>query len=911
MPRTLASLLATITRPSTFRRVSTGMQCLAVAVALCAPLATTITASAQMSRSLPTPVSAGEFAQMLNGAGIPKDVVDIALPLHETYFAQFRAFEEREVEPTLERAGDPFANFTTTVAQATETRDTRRRMFQRAAQLDEQLLTDVAALLSTDDASRIDRLRTLLSRRRAIARIPAGFGTGGAHSFDFTATPTVASLDNNSRAKVAQTLANYDAELTRLVERVAEEALELPVKSAELRAARGLSSTPQTDQALAAADAAEDKKAREKKLQQITEAWFREAQAVQQEARADLTQAERRVRKLHRDTLAQLDSVLPPDTARALRAELLRAVYPNVLSEKMFEATVAEITAMRAKGSLDDAQWAAVTAVIEAHGSAARPLVEKLMDFADENADRSFTTMFFVDANGETNADRPDKALRDELTALTARDTTALREAAGLRVVEQQVAVRGGRQIDGLPNIIGEAIGGAGDGMEVAIGATAVMMGSDGEMITLSGDDMEDAGMIFGGGDFGGGFGGGVGGGPRVVRPMGRDELDRLATLSQLDGAQRATFDEIAARAAEARKALEESEASDAPEAMTSEDGSFTITLSLAEDGGAVPTPTDRTKLMDGIDALEETMFDELRAAAASDRADAIERARRMRARARYTFGETGTHAVDLVAIADQAEMSDAARATAEAQLTEWDTAATTSMRAMRDELRNLAKRRDALFQELTQSFTSSTEDSTSTNTAIEINEGAAKELAEVERASRDARTKIADTNRRVVDAVVAALNAESSAAQAVRRAFLRAANPAIYKLPRDLTPMFTIAASQVTSDTGRQAIDRVRAAYIEEREARCEAYVNERDAEAKAGVALDPLSDPTSAVKRMQADMRERRRLREDLEQIAATAFRALKEVVEREAGESGAKALGELPSKAKRTAPVIRFGN
>lgn len=908
MPRTLASALAHLARPFALRRVSTGLQSLALAISLCAPLAHNTSASAQLSRALPTPVSASEFAQMLNGAGIPKDVVDIALPLHETYFAQFRAFEEREVEPSLEGASDSFISFTATVEQATNTRDTRRRMFQRAAQLDEQLLTDVSALLSPDDATRIERLRTLLSRRRAIARIPSGFGPAGAQSFDLAATTAIAALDRDARAKIASTLANYDTELTRLVERVAEEALELPVKGAELRIARGLSNTPQIDQAAATAESAEDKKARERKLQEITQDWFREAEAVQREARADLTQAERRVRKLHRDTLAQLESAVKPEAARALRSELLRAVYPSLLSEKVFEATVAEITAMRAKGSLDDAKWAAISAVIDAHDAASRPLVEKLMDFADENAGRSFAMMVFGDENNDANASRPEKALRDDLTALTARDTAALRDAAGLAVVREQVVVRGDRDLEGLPSIVGEAITGAvgveSDGAEVVVGATAVMMGSDGEMITLTSDDMEDAGMMFAGiGDFGGM--------PRVVRPMGREELDRLAALCQLDGAQRATFDEIVARAVESRKALEETEAANTPEPVQSEDGMFSVTLSLSEDGSVMPMSMDRTKLMDGIDALEETMFDELRAAAASDRKDAIERARRMRARTRYSSGETGAHAVDLVAIADQAEMSDAARATAEAQLSEWDTAATASLRAMRDELRNLTKRRDEMMQSLTQSFASTTDDTASVNTAIEINGDVAKELAENERASRDARAKVADANRRVVDAVVAALNVESSAAQAVRRAFLRAANPGIYKLPRDLTPSFKIAETQVTSDAGRQAIERVRAAWIEEREARCEAYVNERDAEGMAGVAIDPMSDPSSVMKKMQADMRERRRLREDLEQIAATAFRALKEVVEREAGESGAKALGELPAKAKRPSPAIRFGN
>ena len=78
---------------------------LALAVALAATLSMNLTAHAQLGRATPpTPVSAAQFETMLKEAGLPDTVKDAALPLHESYFARFRDFETREVQPALESA---------------------------------------------------------------------------------------------------------------------------------------------------------------------------------------------------------------------------------------------------------------------------------------------------------------------------------------------------------------------------------------------------------------------------------------------------------------------------------------------------------------------------------------------------------------------------------------------------------------------------------------------------------------------------------------------------------------------------------------------------------------------------------------------------------------------------------------
>ena len=59
-----------------------------------------------------------------------------------------------------------------------------------------------------------------------------------------------------------------------------------------------------------------------------------------------------------------------------------------------------------------------------------------------------------------------------------------------------------------------------------------------------------------------------------------------------------------------------------------------------------------------------------------------------------------------------------------------------------------------------------------------------------------------------------------------------------------------------------------------------------------------------------MQAQMRERKLLRESLEQTEASIFRRLKDLLIIEVGSIKAEELGELPSPKKRSMPQIQFG-
>ena len=116
-----------------------------------------------------------------------------------------------------------------------------------------------------------------------------------------------------------------------------------------------------------------------------------------------------------------------------------------------------------------------------------------------------------------------------------------------------------------------------------------------------------------------------------------------------------------------------------------------------------------------------------------------------------------------------------------------------------------------------------------------------------------------------------------------------------------------------------RADIARLRSEWIEEREVRFETFVNARDEAERESAARAKNSDGDAGaieasaregMRRMQESMRERKRLRDDLEQIEATAFRRLQDLLVVEIGAERAKELGELPAKKKSRTPMIQFG-
>ena len=226
----------------------------------------------------------------------------------------------------------------------------------------------------------------------------------------------------------------------------------------------------------------------------------------------------------------------------------------------------------------------------------------------------------------------------------------------------------------------------------------------------------------------------------------------------------------------------------------------------------------------------------------------------------------------------------------------------------MRSEVKSLTAELERTMQEATKEIT--TDDGNgniSVSHSVEMSAEISEKFQELGVKLSKARTRVADLNTRTVAGFEAKLEGEPDARNAIVRGFLRAANPAIYKMPRDLSPFFTkaIATEGVTTD-GVSRINALKVEWIETRETQCQAFIESEEA-AKAD---QPSVPSDGGIRAMQAQMRERKLLRESLEQTEASIFRRLKDLLIIEVGSIKAEELGELPSSKKRSMPQIQFG-
>ena len=867
---------------------------LALAVALAAPIALTTRADAQLGRQLPSPVSAAQLEIMLRFAGLPDTTKDAALPLHEAYFERFREFEKREVDPALARPNDSPFDLARSVDEARKEADLRRRVFQRAAQLDDQLTDEIAAVLPENESWKSRRIRAALSRRRSTMLAPA-FGTMG-KSFEYSmrSAPVITQIDPDAANIVNTALETYEGELTRQLARYAEASFVRIVKAAEIREEMGIGATP------AIPAEGEGKGEGEAKATPPGEEWFAKMREAQHRANEDTAKIATRIRKLHREALDQVMPLVHPDQAMSLRDHLVAALYPMLRSKSEFNTVYAIAKAMNDKAELDRSKWKAVEDLTAAHDMATRAIVFEMMDAVDKRleagaGDNGMVMLF--NSEDEADAQKKEKSdrLRNSLESLEESDAATLRATIGIAAPDSKTTAQLGR----------EGIHGALEGaMGQMAGVQIAMVGGDGEMVILSGDDFAigEGGMVLGGLGLGGG-------GSSIPRPMTREEIDALANKLGFEKDTRPMFDEIVARCAEARNIAEKELAPSAPILSTGDESGMSMTFTLSGEGGVSIGGGDKTKVIEAIEVAEETMFDELKAVVAANKTDANDAARRARARTRLLIGESGMRGVDIVSVIERSDIPNAARAKIAADLKSWDETSVAAIRSMQAEVKDLARQQDEAFAEATTETTvDDGQGGIQSTRGVNIDDELSERLEQIENRRSKSRDRVAELNRQTVDTIVAALEGDVAAQTTVRRGFLHAANPSVYKGARDLEPYFTKAeAIAGLTANGKAAVNAVRAEWIEARETRCEEFIDAQEQASKQGGA----SGAAKEMQQIQNLTRERKKLRDDLEQVEATLFRKLQDVLIVDLGAEKAQELGELPVKKRSSMPSFQISN
>ncbi|MEY4822485.1 MAG: hypothetical protein RLY72_2137, partial [Planctomycetota bacterium] len=632
------------------------------------------------------------------------------------------------------------------------------------------------------------------------------------------------------------------------------------------------------------------------------EEWFAKMREAQHRANEDTAKIATRIRKLHREALDQVMPLVHPNQAMSLRDHLVAALYPMLRSKSEFNTVYAIAKAMNDKAELDRSKWRDVEDLSAAHDMATRAIVFEMMDAVDKMleagaGDSGMVMLFNSDGADEADAQKREKSdrLRNSLESLEASNAATLRATIGIAAPDSKTTAQLGR----------EGIHGALEGaMGQMAGVQIAMVGGDGEMVILSGDDFAigEGGMMLGGLGLGGG-------GSSIPRPMTREEIDALAKKLGFEKDTRPMFDEIVARCAEARNIAEKELAPSAPILSTGDESGMSVTLTLSGEGGVSIGGGDNTKVIEAIEVAEETMFDELKAVVAADKTEANDAARRARARARLLIGESGMRGVDIVSVIERSDIPNAARAKIAADLKSWDENSVAAIRSMQAEVKDLARQQDEAFAEATTETTvDDGQGGIQSTRGVNIDDELSERLEQIENRRSKSRERVAELNRQTVDTIIAALEGDVAVQKTVRRGFLHAANPSAYKGARDLEPYFTKAeAIAGLTANGKAAVNAVRAEWIEARETRCEEFIDAQEQASKQGGA----SGAAKEMQQIQNLTRERKKLRDDLEQVEATLFRKLQDVLMVDLGAEKAQELGELPVKKRSSMPSFQFSN
>jgi len=843
------------------------------------------TADAQLVQRLPSPVSAAEFEGMMRAARIDDAMREVALGLHEEYFKRFREFERNEVEPAMKSVARDLNDRErfmqgASVEEAKREAELRRRLFRSAAQLDGQLIDELMGVLTADQALRGESMRNAMARRRALAAIPRFGMPRAAPEFDLRATSAFTALSADERTRAQPSLDAYDLSLTQLLERMADAALVRGVRIAEARAAQ-------------AANAGAPEQAEGEAGETDGGEWWRRMREITRTAESELREIDGRLRRLHRDTLGEIEIALSPQAASAMRADLVRGLYPTIASDGAFDSTRRRVESLRAAGKLGESQAAAADAAIAAHDLAARPMLDGMMGLVDELVSNGLQSeISFGEEARDPELERIQGVLMRmgaDLTELSTRDANELAAAVGL---DQQVE-RGGVGMAGLPI---EVFGGGGGAFEGgAVQVSVVVGGPDGEFTELSGDDLGDDMMGFA---FVGP--GSLGGASSVAPRLDAKALDALAARLGLDGASRPLFDELVARAMETRNEAERAFAQATQPAQPEGEGAG-ATMSFVIGGPSGESLDARLAFARAIDESEERLFDDFRAVVAADKLLEAESARRARARERLLTGENGAHAADFVAIVGNATLSDASRAALAGELRAWDESSVSALEAMRAAVTESERiQAEALKAATVEREVTLPDGTTQMARTVEFSADASTRLGEAAKRASEARAAVADANRRTREALLALVAGDDAAAKAVRRGVARAMTPAAYRIPRDLEPFFARASAvEALPASTRSAIDALRAEWIESRESLCEAFVaaGEEPAASESPAGFD--------VQKLGARTAARRKLRADLEQLEASVHRRLQETLLNEAGPAAAEAIGPLPTRGARRRP------
>ncbi len=823
-------------------------------------------------REIPSPVPSTEVVSLLERAGLSSEEAARAVAAHEAYFERYRSFERAEVERWLTDRSAMMGMLMATGSVADVEKDvlTRRRLLAAARQLDEQLASEIGALLG-DKSAAADELRDALARRRAWV-VLRGFSGSDARPFSLADCPDLATLSAEARGQVEPILEVYERELTRLWERALQTSTDRPLRMAELRETRGLTPpampTPTVDGEAPAID------------QAAFEQYWKSVQDLRREASVDADAARRKVKDLHRATLLQVEAVLDPTTARALRRWMIRENYPFLRSKGSPEPLFKEAEDLKKESKLDESTWELVEAERGAYEAEVRPVVDGLMEAHDASERGGIGGMIFTVDSGSTKDDARER-FAERKQQIDARSVEHMRAILGKPADDassQQRAVHLDGGNFGTFELSGE--------IEGAIGATAVMMVGDGqEMIMLSGDDLGGGGAIFG-----------LAGGPqrRMATAMSRPDAATLGTRLGLTEAERVVFDAVFEDYEASTRAI-----NDAFMPKPNDDADGASPHFMFGMMGEMQEKLE--ELRAAIETADTSFFADLAVVCPSAKeSGALESAARARIRSLSTAGESrDPTTVDIAAEFTSASLSPEGRVAAKDPVHAWDLDAALQLRARAHELDALARERAVVEREMHKEITQTEADgSVSRSIAVSLEGDTAEKLMSIDKRQSEVSTRAEKFNLAALESICACMPAAD--AQKLRRAWQRAAYPRVYDSGSSADAVFAKAlALRELSAALRAEVEVLQAEYIESVEKLASEFIHRPKPASTQSIDAPGGFD----MQAMQLADRERKRLAADRDEVNQSAVRRLKELL----GSELAAKVGDLPAKKQR--PTMQF--
>ena len=831
-----------------------------------------VSPAAAQQREIPPPVPSTEVISLLERSGLSSDEAARAVVAHEAYFERYRSFEREEVERWLTDRSSTMAGMLMaggSVADVEKDVLARRRLLSTARQLDEQLASEIGALVATHPTT-TDDLRDALSRRRAWV-VLRGFSGSDARPFSLADCPDFVNLSPEVRARLEPVLEGYERDLTRLWERALQSAIDRPLRMAELRELRGLTApilpAPSADGEAPAIDHA------------AFQQYWESLQALRAEASADADTARRKVKDLHRTTLAQIEAALEPGIARQFLRWAIRENYPFLRAKGSPESLFKEAQELRTASKLEDAAWELVEAERAAYDMECRPVLEGLMKSHDES-ERGYLGGISFSMNADTSKDPEQGKLVER------------KEQIDARAVERMLAILGKSADANAPQQRGQELGGVSFGnfeisgdVQGVIGTAVMMVGDGQEMVMLSGDDFDGGAFLT------------LAGAPqrRMAKAMDRAESEALAKRLALNESERSVFDAVFEDYAANTRAIDDAFM---PEMEAEAEGAgspmhmFGI---MSEMQGKLG------ELRGAIERADTNFFADLGVLCPSAKeSGALEGARQARARALSTLGELNDPVtVDIAQAFAAAGVSAESRVAASESVRSWEVDATAQLLARAHELDAIARERALAEKSMHQEFTQEEADgSVARSISVSMNEDAMAKLHALAKREGEVTARVEKCNLAALESICGNMSAQDGLK--MRRAWQRAAYPRVYDTGASAEGVFAKAlALRELSAALKAEVEVLQAEYVESVERLAADFINRPKPVDK--LSLDAIGG--FDMQAMQLADRERMRLAADRDELNQSAVRRLKELL---GSELGAK-VGDLP--AKKQPPTMQF--